>query len=297
MKNNFLNGVQLLFRKKIEPIFYARRLKKRLHSHGKKEISDLPSVELRLNPGNCCSNFCVDLTNSYGHNLQNYMRSGVFSSNLNSRSLLLHAIDLGSYADYQIYLNELKKGSNFFFRQTRSSASKGYEISQFLDGEFLSDIDDIFSSMKMRSFGPVAQAFFRNFSKSKEGPLREHESASMQCCTHWEVLFGVFGTELSPRGSEGNSSKRLVCFARLHRIGNVISYKDLIGHGAHLKFGVTKLLHTEIVKWILDSGDIRVQGIEYLVHGSLQRGGEGFFFWKKKALFKPHLISLINGPD
>ena len=46
--------------------------------------------------------------------------------------------------------------------------------------------------------------------------------------------------------------------------------------------------------WLLDSDDPDVQGLEYVVHGSIERGNDGIFFWKKKALFMPYLIELVT---
>jgi hypothetical protein len=86
---------------------------------------------------------------------------------------------------------------------------------------------------------------------------------------------------------------RLVGYARLQRVGNCVAYEDLIGHRDFMNDGIMKLLHCHILHWLLDSGDPDVQGLEYVVHGSIERGNDGIFFWKKKALFMPYLIELV----
>jgi hypothetical protein len=35
-----------------------------------------------------------------------------------------------------------------------------------------------------------------------------------------------------------------------------------------------------------------VQGIEQITYGAVERGSDGLYFWKKKALFKPYLASV-----
>jgi hypothetical protein len=295
MKGDLLGGIKYFFSKNIEPFFYSKRLQRRLAAYKFVNPFELASVKLEPNPGQCCSVFCLHLTNSYGHNLQRYMAHHHVPSLSESKKLILHAIKLDDYKTYLHYQNALKKNGNFFFRQMKSAIAKQYTVNEFRLGEQDREISEIFASMKVRSFGPVLRAFFQGASQSNASSTDWNTNLAIPCQSHWEVFFGVFMPTSGSPVNGVNSPAKLISFATLHRIGNIISYKDCIGHGLYLKYGVTKLLHAEIMRWILDSGDPRVVGVQYLVHGSLQRGGDGFFFWKKKALFEPCLISSIDG--
>lgn len=54
--------------------------------------------------------------------------------------------------------------------------------------------------------------------------------------------------------------------------------------------GVMMLLHSEIVKWLLDIDNAYAVGVHFVTYGAMEQGGEGLFFWKRKALFVPHVL-------
>ena len=71
------------------------------------------------------------------------------------------------------------------------------------------------------------------------------------------------------------------------RIGDVVHYTEIMGHGAHRGAGVMLLLHREIVRWLIEAREPEVQGVRALLYGALEHGGEGLLTWKKRAGFVP----------
>ena len=234
---------------------------------------------------------CHHLFVTYGGYFDQFFYStGEHESPLYSK-LTLHAIDLLRYESFAQYRQELGKRSSFFLRDARRAGKMGYVIQEFNANEFLKDIASIHASMKVRSFGPVWQNWLQQ-NDDDQSSFKRLPHNSTHCPVHWERFIGVFAH--SPNAIQGDlTAARLVGYARLQRVGNCIAYEDLIGHRNFMADGIMKLLHCHILHWLIDSEDEDVKGLEYVVHGSIERGNDGIFFWKKKALFMPYLLELV----
>jgi len=280
------------YKKHIEVFFLPKRLRKRLGDQSLELQERLPIASIECHPEAGCTHLqCQRLIASYAGFYEQYCRTSQDDAKSSQHKLTLHAIALGGYSSAATYLKQISRRSSFFSRDIKKAEKNGFWVSPFAHSQKVHEMAEIRGSVSMRSFGPVLQwPLFKKYSnKNKVHSGASDPSDAIACSLHWEMLFGVF------EGPESNiEQSRLVGFARLHRIGNIASYDELIGHGEYLQRGVMKLLHAYVVQWLVDSPEPSTQGIDYLAHGSVERGNEGFFFWKKKALFMPYLVELVD---
>ncbi|MDH6299943.1 hypothetical protein [Polynucleobacter sphagniphilus] len=267
------------------------RLQKRLGEKSDGLQNSLPLAKIQCHQAEGCAHpQCQRLIASYAGFYEQYCRTPRDDSKSSQKKLTLHAIALNDYSEAFSYMEKVSRRSSFFSRDVKKAYKNGFWVAPFVHSQKADEMDDIRGSVRMRSFGPVMQgSLFKKFPSKDEAHTDKSAADTISCPLHWELLFGVFD---GPQSDIDQS--RLVGFARLHRIGNIASYDELIGHGQYLHRGIMKLLHTHIVQWLVDAPDPATQGIEYLAHGSVERGNEGFFFWKKKALFMPHLVELVD---
>ncbi|MGO9025942.1 MAG: hypothetical protein ACLQIQ_16840 [Beijerinckiaceae bacterium] len=99
------------------------------------------------------------------------------------------------------------------------------------------------------------------------------------CCEHWRIDWGVFLGD--------DTGERLVAYASLQRAGNAVHILSFMGHGTSLTDGVTKILIFEIMDWLLARQDPCVEGLDYLIYGSIEEGSRGLADWKRYARFRP----------
>lgn len=100
-----------------------------------------------------------------------------------------------------------------------------------------------------------------------------------RCSTHWRRCWGVFRVD--------ETGEHLAAFALLVRSGNVVWVQSLIGHGAALTDGVTKMLMFDIMTWLLARDEPATRGIDHLLHGYVEEGSVGLFDWKRYLAYTP----------
>lgn len=280
------------YKKYIEVFFLPIRLRKRLGEQSHIPQKRFLLAKIHCHQGEDCKNEqCKRLIVSYAGFYEQYCRSSLDDSKSTQHKLTLHAIALGDYSTASSYLKKISMRSSFFSRDIKKAQKSGFWVAPFIHSQKAHQMDEIRGSILIRSFGLVLNwPLFKKYSnKNTSQSYVVNALDGNTCLLHWELLIGVFEGPVS-----NTEHSRLVGFARLHRIGNIASYDELIGHGKFLHSGVMKLLHAHIVQCLIDSTELSMQGIEYLAHGSVERGNEGFFFWKKKALFMPHLVKLAD---
>lgn len=193
-------------------------------------------------------------------------------------------IDLDRYPDYAGYFEQLKRPSKGSIpREIKRASRLGFYCRRFDRDRVKPDRFAIETSARYRSGGPVLAAFLRG------RPLPEAEPAAADigeapdppCLRHWYVDWGVFVDDANAH------RPRLVGYLFLKRVGNVVRLTGLMGHAAYLKYGITKLLFSEAMRWLLDRDDPLVHGIRYLHGGAVEHGGGGLFAWKCRMQFEP----------
>lgn len=303
MIDKFVHWLSTLFTRHVESKVFRKRLSTRLALY-KVESRDQLEI-MTVNCGDASEgedhSACIPLIQSYlGFYIRLYPGSpGACEQEHSARedaqsSLTMHGIALKKYKDFQQYKRDLGKRSSFFLRHANKALKNGYKVERFVAANHSADMVAIRRSMKIRSFGIMPDAWLANVKTFGGLPEQWTHNPLPTCTKHWEMLFGVFKD--MPGYQQGTLvvDRKLVGYARLDRIGNMLTYNDFIGDGAYIGDGVMKLLHIHIMQWLLDSEDPYVTGIENFSYGSIERGNEGLFFWKKKALFAPYRVSMVE---
>jgi hypothetical protein len=287
---NWTQRLTRYYRTRIDRLFYKSRLLRRLGTYDLDAESEMMVARLDGALGCACSGaMCHHLFVTYGGYFDQFFYSTDREESSLYSKLTLHAIDLLRYESFSDYRKDLGKRSSFFLRNAKKAEKKGFVVREIDPHLYERAITEIDHSMHVRSFGPMLPHWVSQ-GKDKQA-YKKLPQNSEPCHWHWDRFFGVFGPQENNLNSE--RPDRLVAYARLQRIGNCVAYDDLIGHKDFMNSGVMKLLHYQIMHWLLEPENPNVQGLEYVVHGSVERGNDGFFFWKKKALFLPYLIELV----
>ena len=290
---NWTQRLARYYRTRIDPLFYKSRLLRRLAIYDLDPQSEMMVARLDGADGCACSEpMCHHLFVTYGGYFDQFFYSTDQDEAPLYSKLTLHAIDLLRYESFDDYRKELGRRSSFFLRNARHAGKLGYVVREFDPRQYEKDIAQIASSMKVRSFGPMWSNWLAQEETATSAFKRLPQNREI-CEKHWDRFIGVFAHGPNSMQGDLRESARLVGYARLQRVGNMVAYEDLIGHRDFMNDGIMKLLHCHIVHWLLDSDHPDVQGLEYVVHGSVERGNDGIFFWKKKALFMPYLIELV----
>ena len=301
-----LRWIKNIYAKYVESRVFANRLHQRLAFYSIGSRDQLPKMRVDCVYSSCEAKHsaCINLIQSYAGFFSRLHRAADHTVPRSERNamkfaLTMHGIHIDQYEDFQQYKRDLSKRSSFFIRHANKAIKKGYVVERFNPTNFSVDMLGIRRSMKIRSFGVMPEAWLANIEQFGGFPQEWNEISLPSCKKHWEIFIGIFKNCPGHKQGPLIVDRRLVGYARLHRIGNMLAYKDFIGDGRFVADGVMKLLHIHIVQWVLDSRDEYAEGIENIAHGSIERGSEGIFFWKKKALFTPYCVTMVekNLPD
>lgn len=284
-----INGIAIFFAERIEPLIFSFRRSRRLQPFGVDTVSALPSLRVEL--GGPCrrGRLCERLLTLYRRYYARYAHRGG-DGELSARGGIAAVLPLGEFADFDAYRAVVGKKASFFARKAKKAAQQGYVVQRFNRANHTPDLLEIRKSMKFRAFGPVLDAFFLTLKSMGGAPERLRPLGQVECHMHWEACLGVFLERPGYRQGTVTVDRRLVAYARLHRVGNLVRFADFMGHREHLADGVMMQLQMEIVRWLMSTDDPAVAGVRYVTYGAIEQGSEGLLFWKRKALFRPALL-------
>lgn len=288
------SSVVELYSERIEPLFFKNKLRQRLHAYGLSDRTLAPVLTIDcVQQCQCGTPICRKMITSYEETFSHFYSVARLHKRSQAKLTTLHAIDLNQYKSYDDYKKEMAKKSGNFVRDAKKAFREGYRVHLIEPSNHSPDIVSIHRSLKIRSFGLMPDAFFINIDHLGGLPKTFAEIQQPSCPQHWEYLFGVFADRPGYQQGAIRTDQQLLGYARLHRIGNTLFYRDFIGHGDYVAHGIMKLLHMEIMQWVLDPANVFTQDISQMVYGAMERGSEGLFTWKRRSLFAPYLINLI----
>jgi hypothetical protein len=181
-------------------------------------------------------------------------------------------------------------------RKVSRAKKLGYFAERFNRRNFVADIHAVNTSAQLRGGKPMRPNFQRSVDE-----LGGHAASLLAlpqpaCPVHNQVWWGVFLREPGHRQGELVVDQRLVGYIRLARYGDHAWYAIILGHEAHLEFGIMYLLHYAIVEHYL-AGDRA--GLRYLCYSGMNsRGAEGTLYkWKKRCLFEPRYLIYDDAGD
>ncbi len=206
-------------------------------------------------------------------------------------------IDTREISDFSAWEARIRKFQNGNRARSKQRAIRlGYYCKIFDWRLHIPDVYEINTSKEKRSGGVMRGGYLRNIEELGGAPTRRWVAEAPACKYHWSITFGVFVKEPSHRQGEIVVDERLVGYISLNRIGEVVLYSMILGHGDHLKNGVMVLLHHDVVRWISDDVDGLCSGLRYIMYGAVDSGGPGLMQWKKFAGFRGQRIDAFAGP-
>lgn len=268
-------------------VFRIRREKRLAMFSQMTALDQLPSAEIQL--GLQSTSPLVSRYNRYYRQFLHHTESCPTALDPAGIAMLLPLNQLGTSVEV---VHIFKKKSANFWRESEKARKTGFIVQPFLAANHTVDLLDIRRSKKIRSFGVVLESFTLKLSDLGGAPTDFHHFESPTEDQYWDVYFGVFKPIAGYQQGKIVIGQRLVAYARLHRIGNVVRYAELMGHAEFQRQGVMNLLHCRIVKLLIDAPESWQKGIHYLSYGALEQGSVGLCFWKRKALFQPMRLVL-----
>lgn len=280
-------------------LLYKDRRQKRLAqlNLASRDALEIAQISCALNIGcdrSTSPSLCIRSSLSYEHFFKQSDPKDHNPPQKTEHHVTLMAIDLKQYPDYITYLKAIRKYS-FFERKSKKALKLGFVFAPFHYENYLPDIQAIRESLKWRAAGLPKDPYVLTSDVLQSQPSHFKEIKIPHCDLHWEKWFGIFQSEPNYRQGQVISHQKLLAYARIRRAGNTVKYAELIGHFEYLNSGLMALLHLEIMRYFLESPTTSADyGIEYLTYNNLERGADGLFFWKRKALFRPHKIELLE---
>lgn len=204
-------------------------------------------------------------------------------------------ITLDEIADYENWVRATKKsvGDNAF-RNERKALQRGYFAEIFDRRTFIPDIHAINTSMPVRSGQPIRAAYQRSVEELGGLPSRYFTPQFPKDECYWSLMFGAFKSVPGWRQGEVVTDKKLVGYISVRRIGEMIVYPQLLGHGDFLEDGIMVLIHFHILRWLKSAGDAYAATAKALMYTNADTPNEGLRNWKKRAGFKPRKVSVMR---
>lgn len=282
----------------INLLFFVYRRKVRLKHYQSLHRFQLPVAELDCRLSSNCdqspvNNLCRRCIDNYSKFYSSTSVSEFFKPFAPVPKATLMAIKISDYKDYGDYISDIRR-SSFFLRKSNKSIKSGHYFQEFQYENFMPDILKIRHSSEPRASSLPEDPYLLTEEVLHKPPVTFKSIQQPLCHLHFEKWFGIFIKDTGRRQGEVVVNQKLIAYTRLRRIGNSIKYHELIGDVEHLGSGCMALLHLEVMKMLFLKTDFYFTGVGYLTYNTLERGAEGLFFWKRKALFSPFKIQYVQ---
>ncbi len=289
----FTSALSKWYTQQLEPLWFRRRRPKRLQSFSPAVVLPLlPVAQLQLDGRQGGDS---PLIRRYQRYYQQFLQVGTLQHGTLQRGPLQQGgiamlLPLLQYADAATFNRQLKKKAGNFWREADKARRLDLIVQPFMSANYTPDLLEIRRSRKIRAFGPVLDAFTLRLDDLGGAPVGLQPLQLPVQAEHWDLYVGVFRPAAGYQQGAVTTDQQLVAYARLHRIGNMLRYAELMGHAQFQRQGVMSLLHLQVVELLLTRNTPWLQGIEYLSYGALEQGSDGLLFWKRKAQFLPYLL-------
>jgi hypothetical protein len=207
------------------------------------------------------------------------------------------AIDLARYPDVAALEAALRKRSSRTLPKIRRAREAGYVVRRFPVARHVFDVHAVKTSMSVRAGGPVLDYWLLRPGDIVRPSQRSLQLRPPRCQAHWTEWWGVFLPEPGRMQGTVRVDERLVAYVKAARRGDLLHYADIMGHRDHLDRGVMALLHFDLMRWLIASGDPMAAGVRAVLYGGAEHGREGLLTWKKRAGFEPMRLVLKAAPD
>ncbi len=197
---------------------------------------------------------------------------------------LLPMAEAWDFAAWEKAIKPLSGGNRL--REKRKAIELGYTARLFEYAQYVPDMHEVNHSKDTRSGGAMRGSYQRSVEEMGGAPTKPHPLRLPACPHHWGLMFGVFRP--APGRKQGNVvvDDQLVGYISLRRVGEVVLYSQILGHGDYLHDFVLVLLHHEVIRWLSSEREGLAQGLEFVMYGGAESGGESLLQWKRRAGFR-----------
>ncbi len=196
-----------------------------------------------------------------------------------------------TFDDYFADVRHIHKGSAA--RHAKKARRCGYSAHIFPWKLHVPDACEINFSKPVRCGKPMRPGYTKSVKEMGGAPQEPIEFTPDPCPYHHMIPWGVFKPIEGYRQGKAKTGEKLLAYIKFKRIGDMVLYTQILGHGDYLKDGVMYFLHLEIIKWLygLRHNPARfgpwTDGIRYIVYAQFFSGNQGLRQWKKKLCFEP----------
>jgi len=275
---------------KLEPLLFSQRRTDRLKSFMEpSQVSQLKVAAVNLNSE---TSGLSPLVHRYQRYYCQFYHQNAGQAGWQDVAGIAMLLPLHTYENPAQFNSSLKKHAYNFWRDAEKAKRAGLFVQPFEMSNHTPDLLAIRRSRKIRAFGPVLEAFTLQLKDLGGAPKQLKVWQPPAATEHWDLYVGVFKTVNHYLQGEITTGQQLLAYARVHRIGNMLRYAELMGHAEFQAQGVMNLLHSQLVNILLQREYPWLCGVEYLSYGALEQGREGLAFWKRKAQFLPYRLQL-----
>lgn len=199
-----------------------------------------------------------------------------------------------NYDEYIAKLRKIHKGNAV--RDSIKAEKAGYVCKQFVWSNFIPDIVEINHSKEERCGRRMSDSYRRDVAEMGGAPQKLKVMKDPVCPVHHTYCWGIFESREGYAQGEVATGEKLLGYIKFKRNGNFAAYTQILGHGEYLKKGIMYRLHYTVMEWIAESLKKELQGLEYVLYGTIDSGGKGLQQWKKRSLFEGVYLVLNDRP-
>lgn len=194
------------------------------------------------------------------------------------------------FNDWELSIKKFGKGARI--RKKRKATSKGMYCKPFAWRLHIPDVHEINHSKIERSGGVMRGGYLRSIEELGGAPTQNYQVTMSKCQNHWNLTFGAFIPIKGYKQGDIVTNEKLVAYISLRRIGDIVLYSQIMGHGDHLNDGALILLHHSVVSWLTQKRHGPAQDLRFIMYGGGQNGGQSLYKWKRQSGFKPcHIVA------
>jgi len=178
-------------------------------------------------------------------------------------------------------------------RDIKKAQRLGYACSPFVVANHMPDVVSINCSKAVRQGRAMTAAYLRTLEERGGAPTVFTPYAPPVYSTDFWISVGVFENIPGYLQGEVAVDRRLWGYITLWRIGELMIYSQILGHGDRLKDGIMYFLHQYIVEMLTDQDNPLYSGARYIMYGPWVSGQRGLRMWKNRTLFQPYYLNLV----
>jgi len=204
-------------------------------------------------------------------------------------------LDVRRYDRDSYYAGVRKVHKGNAIREAKKADRAGLVSKLFAWSNHIPDIHEINTSKAVRSGGEMRAAYHRSIEEMGGAPKALAAPAAVKCPLHHTYCWGIFEPRPGHRQGDIVTDEKLLGYIKFKRNGNYAAYSSFLGHGDYLNLGIMYRLHYAIMDWIFHERAGLSKGLDFILYGAIDSGGEGLQLWKKRMLFEGARLALDPG--